>query len=305
MREFGPDLRYAAASLCLGLIAVWGSENLFWTAPAAPWHPAEWLMTWLAYSLVSAAALSAVLWAGLGGWRGVFLGGAILGFGVEGVVVATMYDAFPAQIVWTPLAWHALITALGVLALHRLLVRASLALHVAGMVALGLFGAVWGLYWPTERASLPGYGVALAYLPGLALTVVAAQIGLDRIGTLTAPRPAVLAVAPALLGVMWLLRLAFGPAPVLLACPVMIGLTVWVMRRLGRTGEPLRFGAGVPAWRHGMFLLAPVLTAGLVVAGWRAFGAVAVNIPVALLSGATGLAIWIWLLWKALRAPQG
>ena len=69
------------------MIALWGSENLFWTVPQEPLRLVEWGATWAAYSLVAAAALSVVLWAGIGGWRAAFLGGAILGFGIEGVIV--------------------------------------------------------------------------------------------------------------------------------------------------------------------------------------------------------------------------
>jgi hypothetical protein len=297
----GPSLRYVAASLALGLIAVWGSENLFWTTPAAPVVWPEWLATWAAYSLSAATALSAVLWTGVGGWRAAFLGGAILGFCVEGVVVATMYDAFPVQIVWTPLAWHALLTGLAVLCAPRALARGGIAPQVAFLLLLGLSGAVWGLYWPSERETMPGYTAALGYLAGFGLTVVAAHLLLDRLGSLSPPRPAVLAVAPALLAAGWVARLAFGPSPVLLACPAMVAATVWIMWRLGRRGTALSLAPAAAPWRHALFLIAPVVVALLAVTGWRAFGAVAVNIPIALASGAAGLGLWLWLLAAALR----
>jgi hypothetical protein len=300
----GSARRYGAASLCLGLIAVWGSENLFWTVPAAPLKPWEWLATWLAYSIAAAAALSAVLWSGLGGWRAAFSGGAILGWAVEGVVVATMYDAFPVQIVWTGLAWHALLTGLAVFWLPRVLAGESVLRQIGALALLGLFGAVWGLYWPSERDGMPGYGTAFAYLAGLGLTVVLAQAGLDRIGPLSAPRPAVLVIAPVLLAAGWVARVALAPSVVLLACPVMVAATVWIMGRLGRRGAPLSFGPRPALWRHALFLVAPVITAGLVVPAWGLFGAVAVNIPVAVLSGVLSFCLWFWLLAEALRAGR-
>ena len=110
--RLGPVGRYWLAAGTLGAAATWGSENLFWSAPPAGWTPLELAVTWVVYSLCVAAALSAVLWSGVQGWRAVFLGGAVLGWLIEGVVVATMYAAFPFQVVWTPLAWHALITGL-------------------------------------------------------------------------------------------------------------------------------------------------------------------------------------------------
>ncbi len=304
MVRSGSALHYASASLCLGLIAVWGSENLFWTTPAALPRPWEWLATWATYSLAAATALSAALWSGLGGWRAAFLGGAILGWCVEGVIVTTMYDAFPVQIVWTGLAWHALITGLGVFWTTRAIAAGSVARQIAVLVMLGLFGAVWGLYWPSERAAMPGHGAAFAYLAGLGLTVVVAQAGLDRIGTLTPPRPAVLLIAPAILAAGWAIRFTFSPTPVLLACPVMITTTVWIMRRLGRRGAVLSFGQPAPPVRHALFLVAPVVTASLVLPAWALFGAVAVNIPAAIISGLLGLGLWLWLLARALRVGR-
>ncbi|MBN2629788.1 MAG: hypothetical protein JXR75_04535 [Rhodobacteraceae bacterium] len=299
----GSGLRYLAAAMALGLIALWGSENLFWTVPQHGIHPTDWLMTWAAYTLVSAAALSAVLWSGISGWQAAFLGGAVLGFGVEGVIATTMYDAFPFQLVWTPLAWHALITGLGVLALPRFLARGRLGRQVAGLIVLGLFGAVWGLFWPTERADLLGFGMALTWLPGLGLTVVAAHLVLDRLGEVVAPRPAVLLVAPVILTGLWLARLALVPSVLMLSCPALIGATVWTMRRLGQPAVALPLGPPAHPARHVLFVLAPLITALLVVPGWGMFGPVPSNILVAVLGGGTGLVLWLRLVLRAVRHP--
>ena len=299
-----PGLRYGAAALALGMIALWGTENLFWTVPQEPLRLVEWGATWAAYSLVAAAALSAVLWAGIGGWRAAFLGGAILGFGIEGVIVGTMYDAFPAQIVWTPLAWHGAVTGLLVLALPRSLARGPLVVQVLGLLALCLLGATWGLYWPNERPVMPGYEVALPYLFGLALPVVAAHLALDRLGPLERPSPLILWAAPGALLILWLVRAVLTGSVVVLACPAMILTTAWILRRLGRSGEPVSFGPAAPLWRHGLFLLVPFTVVTLVVPGWQAFGPVAVNVPVALVTGAVGVGLWLWLLWQAARAPR-
>lgn len=175
-------LAYLLASLSLGWIAVWAGENLFWTTPAPDLRLVELLLTWGVYSVAAGAALSAVLWSGLGGWRAAFLGGALLGFAIEGAVVGTMYDAFPAQLVWTPLAWHGLISGLCVLGGGLALARGSVARQVAGLMALGVFGAVWGLYWPTEGKALAGWGGMAVYL-GLCGVGVALGLGLlSRVG---------------------------------------------------------------------------------------------------------------------------
>lgn len=293
---------YLSAAASLGFIAVWGSENLFWTAPPDDLSTGGFLLAWAAYALVAAAALSAAIWSGLGGWRGAFLGAALLGFGIEGAVVGTMYEAFPAQLVWTPLAWHALITGLCILALPLRLVRARVAAQLGGLLALGLFGAFWGLYWPAERAALPGFLPLLVYLPGLSFGVVAAEVVLTRL------RPQGcfgrwLWIAPAGVLALWLLQAVAVPDPLRLCWPVLVGLAVWAMRRLGpgAAGWP-DFGPPVPLRRAALFPLAPLATALAVVPGWQAFGAVEVNVPVALVSGAVGLGLWLWLLFRAFRS---
>lgn len=296
MRDAG---RYLLASLCLGWIAVWAGENLFWTTPAPDLRATDLLMTWAAYSIVAGAALSAVIWARLDGWRAAFLGGALLGFGIEGAVVGTMYQAFPVQLVWTPLAWHALISGLCVLGGGFALARGGVAVQIAGLSALGLFGAVWGLYWPLEGKVLAGWTGMTLYL-GLAGVGTALAFGLlSRLGSLAA-RGWWLWLAPAAVAALWAVGTVMAPSPLRLAGPVMVGVTVWAMRRLGRDGSA-PFGPPLPWTRCAMFLIAPGVTVGLVVPGWAVLGGVAVNIPVALATGAVGAGLWLWLLWRAAR----
>ena len=299
MRE---GLGYGTASLCLGWIAVWAGENLFWTTPAPDLRLIDLGLTWGIYSVAAGAALSAVIWSGLGGWRAAFLGGALLGFQIEGAVVGTMYDAFPAQLVWTPLAWHALISGLGVLGGGMALARGALWRQVAGMGALGVFGAIWGLYWPLEGKVLAGTAGLAVYL-GVTGAGVALALGvLSRLPVLGWGRRWWLWLAPGAMGGLWLVGGVFAPDPVRLVWPVLVGLTVWAMRRLGRGGEGVHFGPPLPWARSGVVVLAPAVTVLLVVPGWALLGGVAVNVPVALVTGAAGLGLWLWLVVGAVRA---
>lgn len=292
-------VRYLVASLCLGWIAVWAGENLFWTTPAPDLRLLDLVFTLGAYSVVAGAALSAVIWSGLRGWRAAFLGGALLGFMVEGAVVGTMYDAFPAQLVWTPLAWHALISGLCVLGGGLALARGPVGRQAVGLLALGVFGAVWGLYWPLEGKVLAGLAGEIAYLglPGLGVGVAFGV--LTRLGPLAAGRWW-LWVAPVAMAGLWLVGTVLAPSPLRLAGPGMVLVTVWAMRRLGRGGGA-DFGPPVPWARALAFVLAPVATALLVVPAWAELGGVAVNIPIALGTGAAGLGLWLWLVGRAVR----
>lgn len=296
MRE---GLVYLVASLCLGWIAVWASENMFWTTPAPDLRVVELGVTWLVYSVAAGAALSAVIWSGVRGWRAAFLGGALLGFMIEGAVVGTMYDAFPLQLVWTPLAWHALISGLCVLRGGLALARGPVWLQGLGLMVLGAFGAIWGLYWPLEGKVLAGVPGMLAYL---ALTGLGCGVALGVLSRLPQMHWGRwwLWLAPGAMLALWVVQTVLAPVPLRILGPGMVAVTVWAMGRLGSGGGDL-FGPPLAWGRALVFVLAPVVTALAVVPAWAQFGGVGVNIPVAWGSGVIGLGLWLWLLWRGVR----
>ena len=294
-------LRYILASLALGLIAVWGNENLFWSAPPPNLAVAGWVATWIAYALASAAALSAVGLTGIVGLRALFLGGVLLGLIVEGVVVDEMYLAFPFQLVWTPLAWHGLITGVCVVGLGRAAPHWRLSRHLGALIALGLYGAVFASFWPADRGAMPPGGVVLFYLAGAGLVVVPGQAMLDRIGTVPRPPLWVALIVPGLVLALWLAKTIAMPDPVRLAFPAMAAATLWAMWRLGGRG-PVSFGLPAPLWRHFLFPLAPALTALIAVPIWENAGALEGNAWVAAVTVPVSLGWWLWLMWRAARA---
>lgn len=292
---------YVLAAVAIGGIGYCGSEALFWGFSPEGITPADWAATILAYALAGACALSAVIWSGLGGWRAAFLGGAVMGFVVEGVIVATMYDAFPFQLVWTPLAWHALVTGLALGGLHLCMLRARLSRHVLAMLALGVAGGSFAGYWPMERPTLPSVREILVYQVASGSAAVLGLVVLSRIGRLRRPPTPVLALVPALAALLWIMQGISDPRPERLAFPLMLGATLWTMRRLGRAGElPVFPQAGLG--RQSVSLLAPLLTALAAAFLWRGTGGYAFNIVAALSLGPAGLLLWLWLLWKGIAA---
>ncbi len=296
-------LRYAGLSLALGFVAVWASENLFWSVPPDDLAPGGLLLTWAAYALCAACWLSLVLGTGVAGWPALFLGGAVLGYLVEGVVVGTIYDAFPLQLVWTPLAWHALLSggmvlALGLGPLSGRARALSGRARALGWLGAGALWTLWALYWPTERAALPGQGGLLVYLVAPAVGVA---VALWLIGVLWRPDPArwVLWVAPALLAALAVVQAVIAPDPRRLVLPLLIGLIWWIMRRLGRRGGG--WLTPQPLWHAPLVLLAPLCVALLAPVLWAQFGAVAVNVPFAIVSGFAGLGVLGWLGLRGLR----
>jgi len=301
------SLRFLAASLSLGAIGFYGSEALFWTAPPAG-LPAlqvatQALLTMFVYALCAAVGLSAMLASGCGGWRGAILGGALMGISVEGAVVSTMYDAFPVQLVWTPLAWHSLLTAGVVFAASRWAAAGPLWRHGLVLSLAGLGFGFWGGYWVSERPELALAGPlpSLAYLGGAAVMAVAAQIALDRLHPLPVPPRPLLWAAPVLVLLLWLVQSALAPAPQRLAGPVMALATAWAMMRLGR-GQSASLGPAAPARRHALAMALPLIAAPVAAALWSSEEPIPTNLIVLAITAPAGLGLWLWLLWRAYRS---
>lgn len=298
-------LKYLLLALCLGALSVWGSENFFWTMPPPGIAPLEFAMTVVAYSIAAAVALSVVIWTGVGGVKAAFLGGAIVGYMSEGVIVGTIYQPMPPffYLVWTPLAWHALITGGIILGLGR--VRFSPARRVVLWGGLGLAGAFWAQYWPSDRGALPDFGLFAVYILGLAVLVPLAQVVMDRMGQMPQPGRWVLWVAPLIAALVWVAQGVAEMNPFRLVLVGVLALLVWVMRRLGGAAV-VSLGPAVPVWHHLLFLIAPALTVGLAPLGWaQGWGTLGANWVVAIATCAVSV-IWLGrLAWAARPGRRG
>lgn len=296
------SLRYVVLSLCLGIIAVWAGENMFWFMPPADLRPLDLFWTVIAYSIASAVGLNMVIWSGVGGWPAAFLGGAVMGYMAEGVIVGTIYNPLPFFWVWTPLAWHALISAGLVLGIGRaagVLGPARMALIWA---ALGLAAAYWGQYWTSERAELPSWGALALYLLGFGVLVVLAQVVMDRMGTLPRPPLWVMLVSPAIALFVWGYATVADMNPLRVILPLALLGLWWVMRRLGQRGGPVSLGRPVPVWQHALVLITPAIAVALAPVGWSAgVGTLGANWAVALPSCALSVLVLARLAWRAAR----
>jgi hypothetical protein len=299
----GQTVWYFAAALALGTVGYFASEALFWSFVPDDTGLLGIALTVLVYTLAAGAGLSAALATGLGGWRGAFLGGAIMGFGVEGAIVATMYDGFPLQLVWTPIAWHALVSGVGVLGLGVWGAGASPARQVAMLAAIGVAAGIWSFYWPLERPVLPPWPMTAAYLVGTGALAALGLAALDRLLPGLRPPRAALLVLPACLLALFAVMTVIDPRPQRLAWVVLMGLTLLAMHRLGRPGTDLLARPPAPAWRHALFLVLPAITAAIA-ATVPATGGLGVNIPAAFALGLSGLALWLYLVASAVRLPR-
>ncbi len=297
-----PSFAYVVLSLSLGTIAVWGSEVMFWSAAPADLTLPIFLLTIVMYSVCCAGALSAVLLTGSRGLMALVGGGALLGWLTEGVIVATAYDAFPVQLVWTGLAWHMLITTVAMLGLFRAGPHWPLWQQVLGWTGLGILFGVWAMFWPTERTDLTA--APALYMIGSGVVAIIANIAIDKLGpSLTRPPRWVLWIAPVLLILLWIAQRVAAPNPITLSVPALLILTVWAMRRLGDSQSLPDWRPAPHVWRHGVPVIAPVIATFMAAYGWENFGAVGSNIPIAIGSGLISLILWGWLIWRGVRDP--
>ncbi len=147
-----PLLVRFALALATGYVLMYYSELVFW----ARFKPGDTLgglaATWLFYSLAAYAFLSVLVFFRVHNLWGIFLAGALYGWLVEGVIVQTMYDAFPWQISWTGLAWHALLSVLvGWYWMLKALRSHAPASAWLSSAAIGLFIGFWAISWWVEE----------------------------------------------------------------------------------------------------------------------------------------------------------
>ncbi len=210
-----------------------------------------------------------------------------------------MFDAFPFQLVWTPLAWHALITGGVFIGLARMPMRAGRAVAVWGAVSLA--AVAWALYWPSEREVLPGAGALAVYLLLPPVLCIPALLVLDRIlaAGLSAPRGSDGGAGPSGAG----MDCGHGHGPVARAARPWpcVALVLWAMYRRADQGGQGVWGRPMPGWQRALPLLPPLAVTVAAPPLWATHGAVATNVPFAL---ATGLASLILLIVALAARPR-
>lgn len=168
-------VRSLVLSLSTGYVLMFFSEHLFWARARPGDTPGGWAMTWLAYSLLAFVFLSTVRQYRVRALEALFVAGALVGWLGEGVLVQTLYDAFPLQISWTGLAWHSLISVcIGWYGLRRALAAPGIGRAAVWCLGLGLFWGCWAIFWrveePDAEASLRAFA-AFAFVTTAILAV--------------------------------------------------------------------------------------------------------------------------------------
>jgi len=295
--------RYLALCLAFGITAVWAGENKFWFIPPADLSPLDLAITVIAHAIASGVGLSLVIWTGVAELAAAALGGAVMGYMAEGVMVGTIYSPLPFFWVWTPLAWHALISGglvLGIGRAGRALGPGRMALIWA---ALGpRRGVLWAILAKRGHRSPAAGGILALYLVAFGGLVVLAHLAMDRIGHLPRPPDAALWIAPGFAVLVWVAQRVADLDPLQVILAVVLALLRWTMRRLGQRGARVTLGAPVPVWQHCLVPIAPLIAVGLAPLAWaQGWATLASNWVVA---GITCLLSVVWLGRLARRAAR-
>jgi hypothetical protein len=226
-------LRAVGAVVALTLVTVTISESIFWAQPEQAYgDPLGLLATFVAYGVVVVAVVGLLERVAPSTWLGVFVGGAVLGWIVEGIVVTTTYEALPLSISFTALAWHALISV----AWAWVLLPRWLTWRVRGLARMIVCGGLWGAWgaWQAADSGEQASVASFAWYAGVAGAVLAAcLVGWLRWRSGRLVGYVALVVALGLIGVVAVIRLVQIPWAALVLGPLLT-IAVWTMRRLPR-----------------------------------------------------------------------
>lgn len=256
-----------AYTFLTGYTLTFYSEWMFWSGrPPSETFFLEAIPTWIAYSFITFLFLTVVTYFRVQSIWAVFLSGAIYGWLLEGVLVQTMYDAFPIQISFTGLSWHALFSIVfGWWWLPRRL-RAGRALLPCLLFGLGL--GLWSIGWWLE----PDVAVAplesvFVYNLLFGLLLVPAYVLWSRFD-LNQFRPSRIEIAGALMLLVTYFVLVTVPTQPLslLALPPLLGLVLWALWKIRQRSGDIYFPAGSITFKQALPLLLIPVTASLVYA---------------------------------------
>jgi hypothetical protein len=297
--------------LAVGAVTWCISEPVFWARLTGEGNdPGDAAFTGMLYCAVTYIALVALRHFRVADLAGLFLIGGIVGWLIEGAVVSEVYTNLPVSLVWTSLAWHALLTVCGGWWLLPAVLRRG---GWRPWLLCGLLGIAWAL-WSLD----PALDDDVATLAGPSFVVLACGVtaalsvgyGLaDRYPVAShALTPGVPFVAVAIGLGAWATAATFVPAPY--APPILVallGVAVWALRRMRDPGRPTDdappTGFGVPTRRLLPLSAFALTSSGTNVALVSADPSVPAVAIAFMLLVTTAVVVLVWTLRLAWRAP--
>lgn len=239
----------------LGAIMVVWSE--FWFYPVSI-QPDSWIVLPF-YAFSTAIVVYFLARFPATGWPGIIVVSGLMGLAIEGVAVPVIYEAPPFSLMWTSLAWHALISFFfGIVAMRWLMAR-PLTQMVPTLLFAGFLLGIWGGYFWSFSEDTPG-GPYWAQLWGGFIVVVIGHLMLDAVHDRPMPpsRVGEWATAVLVLG-LWAVAWALPLFPVSLIFPAFCGLTLWCFVRSGPRPDRTAaiWGTRIPLARYPFMVLLP------------------------------------------------
>jgi hypothetical protein len=297
-------LRWTAA-LATGYILMFFSEFLFVNV-YEEFDLGGLPLLWLVYSLEAYLLLAIIAHFRVRNRWALFLAGAVYGWLLEGVVVQTMYAAFPFQVAFTGLSWHALIDVLvGVWLVRRALHGGSLRRTARLAVLIGLFWGLWAIWWAWEVADVLTAGEFALFAFGTGLPLIPAYRALAGLEPFSfRPQQRMVRLLAGLHVAIFVLVVAMIPYAALVLPPLLL-LIYGALRRHRRSEAPARlslsFEGHVSASQYAALALIPAVAA----AAYALLMALEANIEtnVILALATVPLSVWMFIraLWKLYR----
>lgn len=256
-------------------------------------------------------------------FAGFFVAAALLGYLIEGVPVPVMYAGPPLSIVWTSLAWHALLTVcVGWVGFKLVMAHGGLISVVFFNAALGAFLGLWNSYmWNAREDDATGALsfewtsaelFAEQFVLGYALFIVG-HLVFDWVwkpheGLTRWEHYGLWVIAAVIAGGV---AFASGLLVLLPILPVMVLICLWALRRNARRDLPRHDGivaalAGkrIPIWRYVFTLLIPVCAITTYASLVDLQAGIEMNAWVILTAGPISLGLFLWGLWRTAFGPK-
>jgi hypothetical protein len=293
--------------LAVGYMLMYFSEHVFWAQTRPDDSLANWISTWVAYSLAAFVFLTLLSVFRVTSKWALFLAAAVFGWLVEGVIVQTTYEQLPLSISFTGLAWHALISVmLGWYAIPNILLQNNpfATLRVAGLTGLGY--GLWAIYWWVEE----GQASSIAEFATFSFASTSVLIFAYWLNNLASKHP--FAPSRLAIGLNFLAFLLFfvfvtvPAAPVaLFLLPVLLGLAIWGLWKTRQApGQPLleSLTGTISWWNYLLLLLLPLSALAVYSLAWALDLRLYTNWVLYIITTPLGFGLFGYSVYKAWRA---
>ncbi len=257
-------LKRMARAGAAGYVMYYFSECLFWTRPTETFL-GGYVVGWLLYTFLTFVLFTVVRRFRVRSLGALFLAGSVYGWLIEGVIMQTMYDAFPWQLSFTGLSWHALITVMiGWFYTRSVLFENRPVKTLLLACGLGVFYALWSFNAWIQTGEVTSLSVYAAFAFISTSLLVISYAVLDKLPVpISQPGRWEIAGPAVLLGVYYVgVTVVSRPISLVILPPLLI-LTYLALRRNRQTetcpNRLITLQGEVTWWNYPLLLTLPIV----------------------------------------------